>query len=49
MAHPRMYDDSNSMIKRLREVCLALPQTFEKEAWGECTFSRNWRQHVRDD
>ena len=38
MAHPRMYDDSNPALKRLREVCLALPQAFEKEAWGECTF-----------
>jgi predicted DNA-binding protein (MmcQ/YjbR family) len=38
MAHPRMYDDSNSALKRLREVCLALPEAFEKEAWGECTF-----------
>jgi len=38
MAHPRMYNDSNPAIKRLREVCLALPETFEKEAWGECTF-----------
>lgn len=38
MAHPRMYDDSNAAIKRLREVCLALPDAFEKEAWGECTF-----------
>jgi predicted DNA-binding protein (MmcQ/YjbR family) len=33
-----MYDDSNAAIKRLREVCLALPDAFEKEAWGECTF-----------
>ena len=38
MAHPRMYDDSNPAIKRLREICLALPGVFEKEAWGECTF-----------
>ncbi|MGA7872988.1 MAG: MmcQ/YjbR family DNA-binding protein [Candidatus Binatus sp.] len=38
MAHPRMYDDSNPAIKRLREICLALPEVFEKEAWGECTF-----------
>ncbi len=38
MAHPRMYDDSNPILKRLREVCLALPEAFEKEAWGECTF-----------
>lgn len=38
MAHPRMYDDSNAAIKRLREICLALPEATEKEAWGECTF-----------
>jgi predicted DNA-binding protein (MmcQ/YjbR family) len=38
MAHPRKYDDSNPAIKRLREVCLKLPEVFEKEAWGECTF-----------
>jgi hypothetical protein len=38
MAHPRMYDDSSPALKRLREICLALPETFEKEAWGECTF-----------
>jgi predicted DNA-binding protein (MmcQ/YjbR family) len=38
MAHPRMYDDANPVLKRLREVCLALPEAFEKEAWGECTF-----------
>jgi predicted DNA-binding protein (MmcQ/YjbR family) len=38
MAHPRNYDDSNPALKRLREICLAFPETFEKEAWGECTF-----------
>lgn len=38
MAHPRMYDDSNPAIKRLREICLTLPEATEKEAWGECTF-----------
>ncbi len=38
MAHPRMYDDSNPALKRLREICLGLPEVFEKEAWGECTF-----------
>ncbi len=38
MAHPRMYDDANPAIRRLREICLALPGVFEKEAWGECTF-----------
>ena len=38
MAHPRMYDDSNPAIKKLRAVCLALGDVVEKEAWGECTF-----------
>ena len=38
MAHPRMYDDSNLLLRRLREICLGLPEAFEKEAWGECTF-----------
>jgi hypothetical protein len=38
MAHPRMYDDLNPAIRWLREICLAFPQAFEKEAWGECTF-----------
>ena len=38
MAHPRMYDDSNPAIRRLRKICLALPGVVEKEAWGECTF-----------
>jgi hypothetical protein len=38
VAHPRMYDKSNELIKRLREICLAFPAVVEKEAWGECTF-----------
>ncbi len=38
MAHPRMYDESSPAIRRLREICLAFPQAFEKEPWGECTF-----------
>ncbi|HUI25436.1 MAG TPA: MmcQ/YjbR family DNA-binding protein [Candidatus Kryptonia bacterium] len=33
-----MYDDANPAIQRLRAICLALPDAFEKEAWGECTF-----------
>jgi hypothetical protein len=36
-----MYDDSNPALGRLREICLALPETYEKEAWGECTFRVN--------
>ena len=38
MAHPRMYEDSNPAIKKLRAICLALGDVVEKEAWGECTF-----------
>lgn len=38
MAHPHKYYDPEGPIKRLREICLALPETTEKEAWGECTF-----------
>jgi hypothetical protein len=30
--------DPEGPIKRLREICLALPEATEKEAWGECTF-----------
>jgi hypothetical protein len=33
-----MYEDSSPVIKRLRALCRAFPQVFEKEAWGECTF-----------
>ena len=38
MAHPHKDYDPNGPIKQLREICLALPETIEKEAWGECTF-----------
>ena len=38
MAHPRMYEDSNPAIRKLRTVCLSLGDVVEKEAWGECTF-----------
>jgi hypothetical protein len=38
MPHPRMYDDSEPAIKKLREICLKLGDVVEKEAWGECTF-----------
>ena len=33
-----MYKDGDLTIQRLRKLCLALPEVFEKEAWGECTF-----------
>ena len=38
MAHPRMYEDSNPVLAKLRAICFGLPEVFEKEAWGECTF-----------
>jgi hypothetical protein len=38
MAHPHMPYDPEGPVKRLREICLALPDATEKEAWGECTF-----------
>ena len=38
MAHTRMYDDSDPVIKKLRELCFSLGDVIEKEAWGECTF-----------
>ena len=38
MAHPRKYDEKNPLIERLRKICLSFQDTYEKEAWGECTF-----------
>lgn len=38
MAHPHKEYDPDGPIPRLREICLALPEAIEKEAWGECTF-----------
>jgi hypothetical protein len=38
MAHPRMYSDDDPYLAELREVCLALPETHEVEAWGRPTF-----------
>lgn len=38
VAHPRMYDPSDQLLKRLRGICLGFPRVVEKEAWGECTF-----------
>jgi len=38
MAHPRRYADNDPLIERLRQICVALGDVVEKEAWGECTF-----------
>ncbi|MGH8910438.1 MAG: MmcQ/YjbR family DNA-binding protein [Egibacteraceae bacterium] len=33
-----MYHDDDPHLRELREVCLALPETAEVEAWGRPTF-----------
>ena len=38
MAHPRMYDEDDPLLARVRPVCLALPESREVEAWGRPTF-----------
>ena len=38
MAHPRMYDEDDPVLGRLRRICAALPGTVEKESWGRPTF-----------
>ncbi len=38
MAHPRIYDDDDPYLRELRDVCLALPESCEVEAWGRPTF-----------
>src|SRR5919106_2302377 len=38
MPHPRMYSDDDPYLAELREICLALPETSEVEAWGRPTF-----------
>lgn len=38
MAHPTMYSESDPYLAELREICLALPESAEVEAWGRPTF-----------
>ena len=38
MPHPRTYEEDDPQLARLREVCLALPEAVEIEAWGRPTF-----------
>lgn len=33
-----MYSDDDPFLAELREVCLALPESSEVEAWGRPTF-----------
>lgn len=38
VAHPRMYDEDDPLLARVRDLCLALPETAEKESHGRPTF-----------
>ena len=38
MAHPRMYDDADPLLGRLRELCSALPEAVEFESHGRPNF-----------
>lgn len=38
MAHPRMFDDDDPLLARLREICLALPEAQEFESHGRPNF-----------
>lgn len=38
MAHPVMYDDSDPLLRRLREIALALPEAEERVSHGRPTF-----------
>ncbi len=38
MAHPKMYDDDDPLLVRLRALCLAFPEAVEKETFGRPTF-----------
>jgi hypothetical protein len=49
MAHPHKHYDPDGPIRRLRGICLALPETSEKEAWGECTFRVGGRMFAMTD
>lgn len=38
MAHPRRYDEDDPLLARVRTLCLALPETTERESHGRPTF-----------
>ena len=38
MAHPRRAVTRPTTLRKVRDICLALPETSEKEAWGGPTF-----------
>lgn len=43
VAHPRMYDEDDPLLARVRGLCLALPETTEKESHGRPTFRAGTR------
>ena len=38
MEHPRLFDEPDAALDRLRAVCLAFPEAVEVLAWGRPTF-----------
>ncbi|WP_269909044.1 MmcQ/YjbR family DNA-binding protein [Herbiconiux gentiana] len=38
MEHPRLFDPADTVVGRLRELCLLYPESAEVEAWGRPTF-----------
>ena len=38
VSHERMYADDEPHLAEVRQICLALPETVEVEAWGRPTF-----------
>ncbi|UYM06814.1 MmcQ/YjbR family DNA-binding protein [Solicola gregarius] len=38
MAHPRMYEDDDPLLAKVRSVCRDFPECREVEAWGRPTF-----------
>jgi predicted DNA-binding protein (MmcQ/YjbR family) len=38
VSHPRTYKESDTYLKDVRRVALALPESVEVEAWGRPTF-----------
>lgn len=47
VAHPRMYDEDDPLLARVRALCLALPETSEKESHGRPTFVAGFRVFAR--
>lgn len=38
MEHPRMFDDDDPVLARVRELAARFPESHEVEAWGRPTF-----------